>query len=121
MFPNFRKHVLNPECLVVVNKTKYFCYTFINSIKPSFAISAAARLLRGSVSDGSEESLAATSSESDDVIRTGLSAPISPLVGPVRYGCHPSVIPRHFRHRVVAGAAPSLLTQVPSMYEVFEF
>ncbi|CAK8677839.1 unnamed protein product [Clavelina lepadiformis] len=72
---------------------------------------AAARLLRGSVSDGSEESLA-TASESEEISR-GASAPISPLVGSVRYRCHPSIIPGHFRHRVMAPGLPSILSQVP--------
>ena len=73
-----------------------------------------ARLLRGSVSDGSEESLAATSSEGDDVMRG--AAPVSPLVRSLRYGCHPPVIPRHFRHRVMPGTVPPLLSQVPSKF-----
>ncbi|XP_078484078.1 transcription factor protein [Ciona intestinalis] len=72
---------------------------------------AAARLLRGSVSDGSEESL--PTSESEDVLR-GMSAPISPLVGAVRYQCHPSLIPRHYRHRMMPPGIASLLPQVPS-------
>nr|CAB3243409.1 ERF2 ETS domain-containing transcription factor [Phallusia mammillata] len=70
---------------------------------------AAARLLRGSVSDGSEESLA--TSESEDVARM-MTAPISPLVGAVRYRCHPSVIPGHYRHRVMPPSVAALLSQV---------
>lgn len=57
----------------------------------------ATRLLRGSVSDGSEESL--VTSEGDDVMR-GMSAPISPLVGS-RY--RPPVVPKHLRHPFIPG------------------
>lgn len=53
----------------------------------------------GSVSDGSEESLAASEADSDNGLLRN-TAPISPLVGPYRhkYHCQPSILPGHFRH-----------------------
>lgn len=68
----------------------------------------ATRLLRGSVSDGSEESL--VTSEGDDVMR-GLSAPISPLVGS-RY--RPPVIPKHLRHQFIPGLYNGFLPSSPN-------
>ncbi|XP_039249692.2 uncharacterized protein LOC120327302 isoform X1 [Styela clava] len=65
---------------------------------------AAARLLRGSVSDGSEESLPTSEADSENGNLSRHAAPISPLVGPIglrKYHCHPSVIPGHFRHRMM--------------------
>lgn len=86
---------------------EFFLNCFISS-------ATAARLLRGSVSDGSEESLATSEGDSEN----GLSrhaAPVSPLVGPIGmrgYRCHPSVIPGHFRHRIT----PSALTGLAHLY-----
>lgn len=57
------------------------------------------RKILGSVSDGSEESLAASEADSDNGLYRS-TAPISPLVGPYRhkYHCQPSILPGHFRH-----------------------
>lgn len=94
------------------------CASVMDICADALSFAAAARLLRGSVSDGSEESLA--TSEGDDVGRL-VSAPISPLVGAVRYQCQPSVIPGHFRHRVVPPGVAALLSQVASRFSKLHF
>lgn len=69
-------------------------------------LAAATRKLRGSVSDGSEESLATSECDSDAPRGSRHAAPLSPLVGGLlgrSYQCQPSHIPGMFRHRLMPG------------------